>query len=544
LVAGIYFVCFLISVLTAAVFTRCVRDRAVSSGWVVGPRLERHIHTTSIPRLGGIAIFGSFAAISVGSILVIRHFGLVTLLPGRSLLSIFTSCSLIFLLGLYDDLKGIGPYWKFGIQSIAAIILYSGGVGVQQLDLFSAGHLLRATVGMPLTVVWVLLITNAFNLIDGLDGLAAGSAFFSTIVVFASSLFVPNVTVTLLTIALAGVILGFLRFNFHPASIFMGDSGSMFVGFMLAALALCGSQKAPAMIAVAIPVIAFGFPIVDVVLAVSRRFLSSKPLFDGDRNHIHHRLLNRGLSQRGAVLVLYGVTAGFALMSLVILHDSEMIALVLTIVGIGVILGVQYLGYAEFSELQDILRRTSVRRRAIANNVEVRVAVEAMKSCTDINQLCEILKKTLHTIGFDGFRLGIFPARYYDNLHIPPELTEKRELQVVWNGGINPPSTAGLQDCGFGGCHVASSARSNAPESESIWELRLVLATETHNNLGHFSLLRAGQDAPVLVDFNFLTREFRFAVAQTLLHIIVGERSSATILVPEQSAMAKAASAG
>jgi UDP-GlcNAc:undecaprenyl-phosphate/decaprenyl-phosphate GlcNAc-1-phosphate transferase len=309
--------------------------------------------------------------------------------------------------------------------------------------------------------VWVLLITNAFNLIDGLDGLAAGSAFFSTIVVFASSLLVPNVTVTLLTIALAGVILGFLRFNFYPASIFMGDCGSMFVGFMLAALALCGSQKAPAMIAVAIPIIAFGFPIVDVVLAVSRRFLSSKPLFDGDRNHIHHRLLNRGLSQRGAVLTLYGVTAGFALLSLVILHDSAMIALVLTIVGIGVILGVQYLGYAEFSELQDILRRTSVRRRAIANNVELRVAVEALSSCTDMNQLCEILKKTLRTIGFDGFRLGISPARYYDNLRIPSELTEDRELQVLWNDGGNP-SARGPQEIklaardGNSSVHIAS----------------------------------------------------------------------------------------
>jgi UDP-GlcNAc:undecaprenyl-phosphate/decaprenyl-phosphate GlcNAc-1-phosphate transferase len=542
-VAGVYFVCFLISVLTAAVFTRYVRDRAVSSGWVVGPQLERHIHTTSIPRLGGIAIFGSFAAISAGSILVVRHFGLVTLLPGRSLLSILTSCSLIFLLGLYDDLKGIGPYWKFGIQSIAALILYAGGVGVQQLDLFSSGHLLRATVGMPLTVVWVLLITNAFNLIDGLDGLAAGSAFFSTIVVFASSLFVPNVTVTLITITLAGVILGFLRFNFHPASIFMGDSGSMFVGFMLAALALCGSQKAPAMIAVAIPVIAFGFPIVDVVLAVSRRFLSSKPLFDGDRNHIHHRLLNRGLSQRGAVLVLYGVTAGFALMSLVILHNSAMIALVLTIVGIGVILGVQYLGYAEFSELQDILRRTSVRRRAIANNVEVRGAVEAMNSCTDINQLCEILQKTLRSIGFDGFRLGIPSVEHAEDIGTPLELNEDGELQAFWSSNVKPRIDQ-LKDFQMVDGHGSASFHPGSSNPESLWELRLSLATENHQHLGHFCLLRASQDVPVLVDFNFLTREFRQAVANAVLHIAVGGRSPAMCLIPERRAIAKAASAG
>jgi len=545
LTAGLYLLCFLFSVVLAAVCTRFVRNRAIRWGWATGPQLDRHIHTTSVPRLGGIAVFFSFVFIGTTAVLVSKYAGFGHLLPVSALLSVLVAGSLIFVLGLYDDFRGISPYWKFGVQALAAIILYGGGLGVQQLDLFSAGHLLSATVGFPLTVVWVLLITNAFNLIDGLDGLAAGSAFFSTIVLFVSSLFVSNITVTLLTITLAGVILGFLRFNFYPASIFMGDSGSMFVGFMLAALALCGSQKAPTMIAVAIPVVAFGFPIVDVMLAVSRRFLSGKPLFDGDRNHIHHKLLNRGLSQRGAVLVLYGVTAAFALMSLVILHDSALIALVLAIIGIGVVLGVQYLGYTEFAELQGILRRTSARRRSIANNVEIRLAIESITSCTDINQLCQILKKTLQTIGFDGFRLAIPRGRYVDNLHAPSELIRDGEVVLVWEGCLEP-SDGGGTDRHAVNENGSSVVPSETQDSGSVWELRLGLATDAHTNVGHFSLLRVRQEMPILVDFNFLTREFRSAVANAVLHLTDGNKypEETSSVVPERSVVAKAASAG
>jgi UDP-GlcNAc:undecaprenyl-phosphate GlcNAc-1-phosphate transferase len=406
MIASAYLLCFLVSVALSLVLTRWVRNYANARGWVATPELERHVHTTSVPRLGGVAIFGTFIVVTGLAALLPRWTGVAVALPAHTVFSIFASAFIIFLLGLYDDVRFVGPYWKFGIQTLAAVLLYTGGVGVHRLDLISSGRTLGAVAALPLTVFWVLLITNAFNLIDGLDGLAAGSAFFSTVVVFVTSLLAPNAMVTLLAIALAGAILGFLRFNFCPASIFLGDSGSMFIGFMLAALALAGSDKAPTMIAVAIPVVSFGFPILDVALAISRRFLSGKPLFRGDRDHIHHKLLKRGLSQRGAVLVLYGVTSCFALLSLVLLHDAAMLALVLAVIGIGAVLGVQYLGYVEFSELQDLLRRTAEHKRAIANNVEVRHAVEALNSCADFVQMCAILQPTLHSIGFDGFRLG------------------------------------------------------------------------------------------------------------------------------------------
>jgi UDP-GlcNAc:undecaprenyl-phosphate/decaprenyl-phosphate GlcNAc-1-phosphate transferase len=518
-IASAYLLCFLVSIALSLVLTRAVRDYANARGWVATPELERHVHTKSVPRLGGVAIFGSFMVVAGVAALLLKLTGFAPALSPRTAISIFASALIIFLLGLYDDVRFVGPYWKFAIQSLAALILYAGGVGVHRLDLLSSGRTLGAVAGLPLTVFWVLLITNAFNLIDGLDGLAAGSAWFSAIVVFVTSLREPNAMVTLLAIALAGAILGFLRFNFHPASIFLGDSGSMFIGFMLAALALIGSDKAPTMIAVTIPVIAFGFPILDVALALSRRFLSGKPLFRGDRDHIHHKLLQRGLTQRGAVLVLYGVTSCFALLSLVLLHDAAMIAVVLAVIGIGIVLGVQRLGYVEFSELQDVLRRTAERKRAIANNVEVRRAVEALNSCTDFLKMCAILQNTLPTIGFDGFRLGPnLGETFLGTPFSPMQGTTNGELQLFWNNG---------------------------GKSESIWELKLELNAASTHRLGCFSLLRIHMESPLLVDFNLLSGEFRMALSEAMLRAMNGHRPSARRAVPGNGAAAvKVASAG
>src|SRR6266481_1445655 len=276
--------------------TRWLRDAAVARGWVKAPELARHVHTRAVPRLGGVAVCVSFTVVVTLCVAGSRLAGLAIPVSLHTLLGILGPSLIIFVLGLYDDVHSVGPYAKLGIQAVAGSLLYFGGFGIHQLWLFSsAEHPLKAVVDLPLTVLWVLLITNAFNLIDGLDGLAAGSAVFTTIVVFVMSLVAPNQLVSFLAIALAGVTLGFLRFNFHPATIFLGDSGSLFIGFMLAGLALAGSQKAPTMVAVAIPVVSLGLPILDVALAVIRRFLAGKPLFEGDKAHIHHKLVKRGL---------------------------------------------------------------------------------------------------------------------------------------------------------------------------------------------------------------------------------------------------------
>jgi UDP-GlcNAc:undecaprenyl-phosphate/decaprenyl-phosphate GlcNAc-1-phosphate transferase len=487
LVSVPYLTCFVTTALLSLLLTRWIRNVAIARGWVKAPELDRHVHIRPVPRLGGVAIYASFMAVSAAVLVVPRWFGFPFVLPAMKAFGILGPAIIIFLLGLYDDLHSIGPYWKFGVQAVAAVLLYLAGFGIHQLDLLSAGRILQTAIGLPLTVVWVLLITNAFNLIDGLDGLAAGSALFSTVVVLAVSLLIPNPMVTCLTIVLAGAILGFLRFNFYPASIFLGDSGSLFIGFMLSALALAGSQKAPTMVAVAIPVVSLGLPILDVTLSVVRRFLSSKPLFIGDNDHIHHKLLKRGLSQREAVLILYVATAGFAFLSLFLMHNAGMIGLVLLVIGIGIWLGVQHLHYVEFAELQDLVRRTKKRKQVFANNLEIRRAAESLSSCSEFVTICRILEKALRPLGFDGFQL---------------ENSATEDISELFFAPLRRPPRGGLRYCWY-------ETSSLAP----AWELRIELTTGSSDRMEYFSLFRTEIERPLLVDVDLFSCEFRSALS-------------------------------
>jgi UDP-GlcNAc:undecaprenyl-phosphate/decaprenyl-phosphate GlcNAc-1-phosphate transferase len=216
-------------------------------------------------------------------------------------------------------------------------------------------------------VFWVLLITNAFNLIDGLDGLAAGSALISAMVIFAISLNGNNDVVAILVIALAGAVLGFLPSNFYPAKIFMGDSGSLFIGFLLSTAALTGPQNQKTTTTwteLAVPILIFGLPILDVTLAVARRFLRGTSLFRADADHIHHKLLKRGLTHDQAVIILYAVTVAFGLASLVVAEDPKWLAPVFFVIGLGVLLGVHQLRYTEFSKYSG---RTAARQARLGS---------------------------------------------------------------------------------------------------------------------------------------------------------------------------------
>src|SRR6266571_3110572 len=325
-----YLVIFAASLILSFVLTKYVRDWANAKGWVAPPAQDRHLHIVPLPRLGGIAIFLSF----------------------------FLSLGIALLMSLTRTGRDIGGS--------------------------------TATLA---TILGVLAITNAFNLIDGLDGLAAGSALFSTLVVFVVALLGGSPLVSLITLALAGAILGFLRFNFNPATIFLGDCGSLFIGFMLSALALQGAQKAPTIIAVAIPVVSFGLPILETALSVARRLISGRPVFTADREHIHHKLLQRGLSHRQVVIILYAVSAVFALLSLFLLWPTgPTLGLVLAVLGMGVWFGVQHLGYLEFGELRRVAHRTMEQRQIFINNLAIRRAVEALKVSSNYDELCGILE--------------------------------------------------------------------------------------------------------------------------------------------------------
>jgi len=472
----------------------------MARGWVAVPASDRHLHTKPLPRLGGIAIFLTFSFTIGLAILVSWWYPKFLPVQPRLVESILIPGILIFLLGVYDDLRGINAYVKFVVQAIAACILFAFGLQVFDLPvLFGGHHTFPWFVSLPLTVLWVLAITNAFNLIDGLDGLAAGSALFSTLVVFVVALLSHSAFVTICTLALAGAILGFLRFNFNPATIFLGDCGSLFIGFMLSALALRGAQKAPTAVAVAIPVVSFGLPILETALSVLRRFISGRPVFTADREHIHHKLLELGFSHRQVVVLLYAVSGIFALLSLFLLWPTgSTLGLILAVLGTGIWVGVQHLGYLEFGELRRVAQRTIDQRQIFINNLSIRRAMEELKVVHSYDQLCRVLVAAFQTNDFDAFDLS--------SELLPRECPELRGL------GMLPKGTPGLQWIKPGTFFAA--------QENSAWRVTLALVTSNNRHRGSMNVYRCYVNRDLQLDINLLTKEFPVVLAHALDRVL------------------------
>jgi UDP-GlcNAc:undecaprenyl-phosphate GlcNAc-1-phosphate transferase len=397
---------FAAALLLSSVLTHYVRNTALKYAWTCTSPRQRDLHGSPIPRLGGVAIAFSFLPVVVGYIAFYRLRGISVGFGIYTTFAVLAPAVLMFILGLYDDLKPISAWLKFTVQAIAGVLLYYGGIRIYFFPIVAGTHELHSAISAVLTVMWVLLISNAFNLIDGLDGLSTGSALFSTLVVFIVSLISGNAFVSVMTIVLAGAMLGFLRYNFNPATIFLGDCGSMFLGFMLSAVSLAGAQKGTTAVAVAIPIVSFGLPLLDTFLSVARRFLSGQPLFSADREHIHHKLLKRGFTHKQAVVMLYGVSAVLGLVSLLLLYPTgSSIGIVLFVVGLGIWLGVQHLGYHEFAEIGRAAKRTVDQKHIIVNNLAIRRATEELSSTHDFDALCAVLRSAFQANDFDGFEL-------------------------------------------------------------------------------------------------------------------------------------------
>ncbi len=307
---------FLIAMCASSVLTPLLRRFCERYGLVDEPRDDRRVHDKPIPRLGGVAIFLS-VVIALSSLLFVHNLLTETLhFQTRKIVAFLICGTIVLLLGAYDDVRGANATVKFATLAAVAVLFYGLGGRIAGLSIPFVGSIaLPPAAGFLLTVIWVVGIANAFNLIDGIDGLATGSALFSSLIILIISLLQGYSYVTVMALVLIGSLAGFLRYNFNPASIFLGDSGALFVGFSLAALSVQGAQKASTAVAIAIPVFAFALPVVDTGVTIARRFISGKPIFKGDREHIHHMLLARGWSQRRVALVLYGVSATFGLMA-------------------------------------------------------------------------------------------------------------------------------------------------------------------------------------------------------------------------------------
>lgn len=418
------------------VLTPYVRDAALRFNLVDRPDSARKIHAEPIPRVGGVAI----------AIAYVLAFGLILVLPYRGLsfnihtvvpraLGLLPAAGLVFFIGFIDDIWGLKPWQKLIGQMAAALLAFWGGVRID----FLQWHQLHYWISLPVTVIWLIGCANAFNLIDGLDGLAAGVGLFASVTTLVAGLINNNLQLVLVTAPLVGCLLGFLRYNFNPASIFLGDSGSLLIGFLLGCYGAMWSQKSATLIGLTAPMMAMAIPLLDVALSIVRRFLRNQPIFGADRGHIHHRLLEKGLTPRRAALFLYGLCGVAATLSLLqdLVHDRAGGAILVMFCVVAWI-GVQHLGYTEFGIAGRLFVRGTLR-----NFVDVQLRLQEFErrltACSRADQYCNTITNTSRQLGFSGVCIRLagqtvnqipsdsaawqlrldFPDLQYVNIYVP-----------------------------------------------------------------------------------------------------------------------------
>lgn len=302
-----------------------IRSFALRRGLLDAATGDRKIHVGRIPRLGGVAIICAFY-VSLAAVLGSNStVGAFFKGDWRHSMSMLAGGLVIAGLGIYDDVRGADAKTKFAVQFAVAGGLYLIGFRIDHVAT-PFGSFWLGSLSLPITLLWIVGVTNAVNLIDGLDGLAGGVALIALATVCAISLIRPEPFMILVSAALAGSVFGFLFYNFNPASIFMGDSGSMFLGFMVATSSIRASQKASTAVTILIPIILLAIPIADTTLAVVRRALRRQGLFTGDREHLHHQLVASGLSHRQTVLALYVLSLTCALAALTLFIAQSHVA--------------------------------------------------------------------------------------------------------------------------------------------------------------------------------------------------------------------------
>lgn len=394
-----------LAVVLALVLTPLIRDYLGKWGFLDHPDGDRKKHASPIPRVGGIAIVLSY----------IITFAIALALPFTytdhlhhsipEILPLTLVGSVVFFTGVLDDLIGLAAWQKLmGILG-ASILAYFAGIHVDV-------HLLRGLpaapwLGFVITVVWLVGCTNAFNLIDGMDGLAAGVGFVASVTMLVAALSQSNLPLAMATMPLAGCLLGFLRYNFNGASVFLGDSGSLLIGFMLGCFGALWSEKSVTLVALTVPLLAVSIPLIDVMLSIVRRFLRNRPIFQADRGHIHHRLLDMGLSPKKAVLTIYLVCALVATLSLIAsaLHN-QFSGLIVLVFGGAIWLGIRQLDYAEFASASRMFLGGKFRRII---DIETRLGdFEASLSKAATREECwtQIRKGSLE-FGFHEVRMSL-----------------------------------------------------------------------------------------------------------------------------------------
>jgi UDP-GlcNAc:undecaprenyl-phosphate GlcNAc-1-phosphate transferase len=338
---------FLISLSISLFLTPLMKKIALKKGILSKPG-KRKIHTKPIPYLGGISIYFSFFITLLIIFYLNRKFRIEF---SKEFIGLFIAGTGIVLLGLWDDIKNISPFTKLTGQIIIVLFLFTYGFRIELLThpFFGKEIHLPLILSVFLTLIWFIGLINAMNLIDGLDGLAAGITVIACFTLGFIALYLKNHITAVLLFTLAGSCLGFLRFNFYPAQIFMGDAGSMFLGLILASTSLVGSQyKSATAVALLTPLVALTIPIYDTFMAIIRRLIKRRSIFKADRKHLHHRLLEMGLNQKQIVLFIYLVTLYFGIFAfLFVLIPNQYALILLILLALGLFMGMIVIRFVE-----------------------------------------------------------------------------------------------------------------------------------------------------------------------------------------------------
>lgn len=393
---------FAIAVLASLLVTPAV-VRVVTSRGVYGHvRAAADPDAPRIPRMGGIAVcLATTAAL-----------GAAALFPGRAagasesafLVGTLVAGWMIFAAGLLDDLFNLRPATKLAAQCIAALVAYGAGFRIEEIS-FAGLSVQVGLLSLALTVLWIVGVVNAFNLIDGLDGLATGIGLVALGSTFVVAWMLGNVEVAIVCAALGGALLGFLRYNFRPARIFLGDSGSQFVGFMVAILSVHGSTKSATAVLAAVPLLVLALPLLDTLLSILRRWLRGKPVFGADEHHLHHRLLAIGLTHVRAVVLLYVLAAAAAVFGVVLAFGPARMVMVSALGGAAVtvmllLFAIKRLGYHEFVEAGSVVTSGMRRvRQSIRDQIHARDVAQVLARAETLVHLKAILHDNAEALG-------------------------------------------------------------------------------------------------------------------------------------------------
>ena len=439
------------SLLLSIVFTPLVRITAQGLGLVDHPDSSRKPDYRPIPRVGGIAVMLAF---------VLSYFlwwltpltGIWTIQQNLSLiLKLIPAVALVFLIGTLR--RPLAP------PRLAEILRPNPRRRHRLFRRrprhgFCSADFTQWWWTLPATVFWLVACTNAINLIDGVDGLAAGLSLVATLSMLLGAALSHNVLLAFATVPLAGCLIGFLRYNFNPASVYLGDSGSLFIGFLLGCYGVLSSQKSATILGMTAPLIALAIPLLDTTLAIVRRFLRRQPIFTADRGHIHHRLLDRGLTPRRTALLLYGLGAIAAIFSLAMANNHLEIPVIL-VFGVVTWLGIQRLGFVEFDTAGRLILRGAF-RGLLTSHIVLDSLKSRLTAAASTEDCWQILESSYRDLGFCRIHMRFSGCSYLHRLlrlahpllahrNPPPRLRPHRARPRLQHRD-NPTSLAALAD--------------------------------------------------------------------------------------------------